>query len=57
MRVNRQLLWLRLETVREPRGKGKRAVGIRYQRTDEGTANSEDLLLDMVNCRLCRSKN
>jgi hypothetical protein len=40
--------------VREPQGKGTSAVGSRYQTTTgEDTADSENLVRTVVNCRMC----
>jgi hypothetical protein len=41
--------------VREPREMGTPAVGSRHQRTGEATADWEDLMRGLVNCRLCIS--
>jgi hypothetical protein len=40
-------------TVSEPRRRRITAVGNRYQRTDEETADQENSLCAVVNCRMC----
>jgi hypothetical protein len=51
--VSRELLG----AVWEPRGGDKATVGSHYQGIGEDTADREDLVHAIVNCRLCRSVN
>jgi hypothetical protein len=48
--VSEELLWLRYRAIREPRGRGTSAVGNRFRRTGEETADREQSVRAVVNC-------
>jgi hypothetical protein len=43
--------------VQEPRGMGTSIIGSCYKKTGENTADSEDLVCAIMNCRLYMSVN